>query len=164
MKKVALALLFLIATTLAAAADSFSFTGFIDCPSSGADVVISWPGGDVDARRQYQEAKVGTVGAGNAPTRNFIIVGVEVSHQQYSGTNPTYYTLVGKFDVAGTGGDYISSRLYGQGSAGPLIFPPDLRPMFKFNSALQYGGDQLHIHTSGCGLAVATIFYILAPQ
>jgi hypothetical protein len=41
---------------------------------------------------------------------------------------------------------------------------PDLRPIFKFNSALQYGGDQLHIHTSGCGLAVATIFYILPPQ
>jgi hypothetical protein len=47
---------------------------------------------------------VGTVAAGKAPTRDFIIVGVEVSHQQYSGTNPAYYTLVGKFDVAGTGG------------------------------------------------------------
>jgi hypothetical protein len=104
MKRIALALLFLIATTLVAAADSFSFYGFIECPSSGADIGISWPGADVGARRQYQEAMVGTVAAGKAPTRDFIIVGVEVSHQQYSGTNPTYYTLVGKLDVAGTGG------------------------------------------------------------
>jgi hypothetical protein len=104
MKSIALALLFLVATPLVAAADSFSFYGFIECPSSSADIVISWPGADVDALRQYLEAKVGPVGAGNAPTRDFIIVGVEVSHQQYSGTDPTYYTLVGKVDVAGTGG------------------------------------------------------------
>jgi len=82
MKRIAFALMFLVAMTLVAAADSFSFMGFIGMvPASGGEVIISWPrGGRGEHDANIQDAKVGNCGGRESPPRgDFIIVGVEVS-------------------------------------------------------------------------------------
>lgn len=133
---------------------SFTFYGVIPSNAVG-DFTISWPW--TMNMHKYNTACGGTCagaalnGAGAAPGPNQCFYITRVFTWNTAGTP----IMVGKLDVKGYGGDYITpGQLNGVGDSG--WYPPDLRPLFR-------PGDELHIHTTGSGnVALATIFYILA--
>lgn len=138
--------------TFAFAPKSFTFYGAL--PSgTGGDYVISWPwsnGMDVYVSHcSVPCAGPASIGAGYPPNPYadcFYITRVVTWNT--SGAN----IMVGKLDVNGYGGDYLTPA-YLPGFSDSGWYPERSTPLFK-------PVDELHIHTTGPGsVAYATIFY-----
>lgn len=132
---------------------SFTFYGVVN-PNSTTDYTISWPWSagmsNYNAVCGGTCAGAGQIGAGESPnplTECFYITRV------FTWNNTGSPIMVGKLDVNGYGGDYLTpGQLLGVGDSG--WYPENSRPLFK-------PGDELHIHTTTPGtVALATIFYI----
>jgi hypothetical protein len=136
-----------------AVADSFTLFGIVPCPiaPTTADSVVAWPGQYVGSASRYQKTYAASIGAMSSKgmPASFVITATEVTRE---GGDPNTYLVLGKLDVTGSGGDYISPRFYGNGTSTQTAFPAETRPVFL-------PGDELHLHTNGCGLAIATIYY-----
>ncbi len=140
-----------------ATADSFTIYG--------ADLlcneyhIIAWP----DAHRipppVGQDAKLGA-SSGPPPTDNYAITATEIVVE--GADTVGLLAVIGKLDVVGTGGDYISPRLTRVGGE-RQTFLPGREPIFR-------AGDELHIHVAGgCTedrrsfTALATIYFERLP-
>ena len=146
----------LLLSCAGASADSFTFWGRVSS-SSTYDFTISWPW--TNHMASYVAACGGTcadagrLGAGVSPGPEECFYITRATAWLSDTTKPV---MIGKLDVNGTGGDYITpaQTLYVSDSG---WFPPDARPLFK-------PGDELHIHTTGPGtVALATIFFLKVP-
>ena len=159
MERAGAVVLFLLVTCFACAAQtpeprSMTIFGTLQ---SGVDVTISWPWGP--SIQEYaakhpgaaQPAQVAGHPIPNCAWINRIYAWHRNAHE-------TDYIMVGKLDVAGFGGDYVTPGMaYGNSATDSGWFPPDARPSFN-------PGDELHIHATGKGSIVyATIYYTPHP-
>lgn len=135
-----------------------SFTIFANVSGSG-DLVVSYPFGPaiqkfVAGGGIAFPARIGASARLLGEPNDFVITRVAAWHEGASGSN---YIMVGKLDVVGFGGDYLTPTIaYGSEKADSGWFPKELRPLFL-------PGDELHIHVTGAGVAFATIYVLVKP-
>ncbi len=117
-------------------ASSFTW-GAWNIPCSGTDQVVTLPN---NGRFTGDWVFTGVIGAGGPMPALYTIGMVEIYHDVTSPNTQATYALVGKADLDGTGGDYISPAVFGR-ARDRLTFLPGYEPVFR-------GRDELHIHTT----------------
>ena len=129
-------------------ADSFTW-GAWNLPCTGQDQVVTLPN---NGRFAGDWVFTGRIGAGGDPPPEYVIGHVEIFHNT---SDPGAYAVVGKADLDGSGGDYVSPLVIGVSSPRDRSFAPGYEPVFK-------GRDELHIHAA-CGRGThsitVTIYY-----
>ncbi len=150
----------LLLLAVSASAESFTIYG-ANLPCNEYRI-IAWPDARLIPPPIGQDAVLGAASSRTGvPTDAYAITATELLVEGSEAVQ--ILAVIGKLDVAGTGGDYISPRLLHVGSE-RQTFLPGREPIFR-------AGDELHLHFGGAcsedarGFnAFATIYYQrLAP-